>query len=130
MADDFYRARSTFVCNTGKGLRTVRKDSLLSGDDPAVRNAPHLFQSVSDAVEQATAAPGERRTLSSPHLLREAARKATGRRGGKKAPEQPNTDDGEGQGDESGPADEGATDDDATDTGEGGKHEATDADGQ
>lgn len=59
--------------------RVVAGGALLDADDPAVKNNPAAFEDVETAVErtapkveQATAAPGEKRTRRSPQGRRSA----------------------------------------------------------
>ena len=57
------RARVTF----GWGQRIVREGEIVSSDDPVVRKYAALFEPITvPGVEQATAAPGERRTVLRP----------------------------------------------------------------
>lgn len=57
------RARVTF----GWGQRIVREGDIVSSDDPVVRKNATLFEPISvPVVEQATAAPGERRSVRIP----------------------------------------------------------------
>lgn len=58
---DLLRARVTFFA----GQRLVNAGDILPASDPVVRRREHLFESVGAAasVEQATAAPGERRAV-------------------------------------------------------------------
>lgn len=57
------RARSTFFW----GQRVVNAGEIVSSDDPVAKHAPELFEPiVAPVVEQATAAPGERRNLTRP----------------------------------------------------------------
>lgn len=57
------RATTTF----GWGQRLVREGDIVSSDDPVVRKHAALFEPiVAPIVEQATAAPGERRTVTRP----------------------------------------------------------------
>lgn len=46
--------------------RFVRRGAVLRSDDPVVKGREHLFRDVNDdlGIEQATAAPGERRNVS------------------------------------------------------------------
>jgi hypothetical protein len=57
------RALTTF----GWGQRMVREGDIVSSDDPVVRKNAALFEPIlAPVVEQATAAPGERRTVTRP----------------------------------------------------------------
>lgn len=54
----------SFVGSVGDEERTFRKGDLVRSSDPAVKKWPHLFgpaRFAHDRVEQATAAPGEKR---------------------------------------------------------------------
>lgn len=64
------RARQTFfTANNGK----VNQGDLLRSDDPIVTVRPELFESVESVVEQATAAPGEKRSLPRKAAAKKAA---------------------------------------------------------
>jgi hypothetical protein len=61
-------ALTSFVGAVGKAEITIRKGDLFASDDPIVRKHPKLFGPVevrrtgpAPRVEQATAAPGEKR---------------------------------------------------------------------
>lgn len=57
------RARTSF----GWGQRLVREGDIVSSDDPVVRKHGDLFEPITvPTIEQATAAPGERRTVTRP----------------------------------------------------------------
>lgn len=57
------RAVTTF----GWGQRIVREGDIVSSDDPVVRKHAALFEPITvPVVEQATAAPGERRSVRIP----------------------------------------------------------------
>ena len=57
------RALSTFWW----GQRVINQGDIIASTDPVAKAAPLLFEVVAPAlVEQATAAPGERRTLTRP----------------------------------------------------------------
>lgn len=55
---------SGIVNNTALGLRTVvHEGELFEANDPLVKEHPWMFEKITrDTVEQATAAPGEKRT--------------------------------------------------------------------
>lgn len=56
------RARETFFVGNAK----VSRGQLINENDPIARKAPHLLEPVRDDVpliEQATAAPGEKRSV-------------------------------------------------------------------
>lgn len=55
------RARTTFWW----GQRVINEGDLVDDRDPAIRAAPALFDAI-PVVEQATAAPGERRSVRIP----------------------------------------------------------------
>jgi hypothetical protein len=57
------RARTTvwLASPDGGPARLVRIGDLASEDDPIVAVAPGLFESVDSIIEQASAAPGEKR---------------------------------------------------------------------
>jgi hypothetical protein len=44
------------------GGRVVQRGAILAADDDAVKRAPFAFRPVEQVVEQATAAPGEKRS--------------------------------------------------------------------
>ena len=59
-------ASTAFIGAVGKTIVTVRTGDLFSSDDPAVKKWPQHFRPVSvrssgARIEQATAAPGEKR---------------------------------------------------------------------
>ena len=54
------RATTTFFSDT---KRTIKRGESFRDDDPLVEQFPHFFEDI-DQPEQATAGPGERRTLS------------------------------------------------------------------
>ncbi|MGW6121500.1 hypothetical protein ACWFRF_20830 [Nocardia sp. NPDC055165] len=66
------RAREAFSYTDKSGVpRVVRPGDLVDSDDPDVKGREHLFETVevaanraAGAVEQTTAAPGEKRTVS------------------------------------------------------------------
>lgn len=58
-----FRARTTFFW----GQRVINQGDLVDGRDPVVKVAPRLLESIDQpVVEQATAAPGERRSVRIP----------------------------------------------------------------
>jgi len=68
-ADTLYQVKDSFSTSIRGREVEYHKGELVYGDDPAYRKAPHLFESlrirgqeaVEPVVEQATAAPGEKR---------------------------------------------------------------------
>lgn len=55
-----YQARETFFV----GRRTIQRREIVSSDDPVVVGRAHLFDLLTEPViEQATAAPGEKRFI-------------------------------------------------------------------
>jgi hypothetical protein len=65
--DELQRARESFAIPDGTGgMRTIAVGELLRGNDPLLKTHSHLFESASTGVEQATAAPGERRSVTLP----------------------------------------------------------------
>lgn len=57
-----YIVKESFVGDLGKGAMQFRQGDLIAADHPAVKKWPHLFRrDDSPIIEQATAAPGERR---------------------------------------------------------------------
>ena len=72
------RANQPFAYTDRAGVpRVVRAGDLFSADDPCVKSRPGLFddvESVAARVEEATAAPGEKRSL--PRRARRAAKDA------------------------------------------------------
>lgn len=63
MTSRIMRAMVTvWVANPAGGpARFVTAGDLISEDDPIVKSAPGVFRAVEELVEQATAAPGEKR---------------------------------------------------------------------
>lgn len=64
------RALTSFTVAAKKGVagpgRSINEGDVLNASDPAVKGREHLFQPLEDyldAVEQATAAPGEKRAV-------------------------------------------------------------------
>ncbi len=55
------------------GQRFVAKDEIVSSDDPVVKGREHLFKPIE--VEQATAAPGEKRNVAIPKKVTKKAKK-------------------------------------------------------
>jgi hypothetical protein len=73
------RAKEAFAYNDSAGVpRVVRPGDLFDASDPAVKKRGHLFETVEvnverrATVEAATAAPGERRSVSVPRKTRKA----------------------------------------------------------
>ena len=58
------------------GQRFVAQDEIVASDDPVVKGREHLFKAVE--VEQATAAPGEKRSVAIPKK-KPAAKKPAGK---------------------------------------------------
>jgi hypothetical protein len=65
-----FRARSSFVATVAGRTVTVAAGQLVQEGDPLLTGRGALFDPVSDYVEQATAAPGEKRTTSRPAAVR------------------------------------------------------------
>lgn len=85
-----YRCKQSFALGIGGTNRVIRAGEIVAENDPRFRQHKHLFSSkffessddyIERTVEQATAAPGEKRTVS----RGVAARKAT--KAAAKAPE-------------------------------------------
>lgn len=58
------RATAAGICNLGDGVRVVvREGAEYDSNDEVVREFGWMFERVGGAVEQATAAPGERRNV-------------------------------------------------------------------
>lgn len=77
-----YRAKEPFAYTDPAGVpRTVRAGDLFNGDDACVVQRPRLFEAVevaasrTTAVESATAAPGEKRSVSTRGRGKRAASK-------------------------------------------------------
>lgn len=74
MADNdkgVFRVREAFAIPGPDGiLRTYATGALISGGDGLARTHRQLLEPVADAVEQASAAPGERRGLRLPSAVR------------------------------------------------------------
>jgi hypothetical protein len=76
VATEFYRCRRAFAAPFGSGLvEVVKEGTLVSDSDPRYRANPAAFQPISEIVEQTTAAPGEKRSLSA--ALRNRGRNRT-----------------------------------------------------
>lgn len=58
----FLRARQGFI---GPDREVVKGGQVVAADHPSVKGREHLFEPLDETVEQATAAPGELRALSS-----------------------------------------------------------------
>lgn len=66
-----YRVKEAFAVPDGDGvLRTYTAGKLISGSDSLAKTHRALLEPVADAVEKATAAPGERRALRLPSGVR------------------------------------------------------------
>lgn len=63
------RARTSFWIEN----RMVSVGTLLRDTDPLVASKPDLFESAEDVVEQATAAPGEKRSVKRAPAAKKAA---------------------------------------------------------
>ena len=74
MSDPFV-VKQSFIGNLGGGDLHFRAGDLFAADHQAVKKWPHLFGPSQPVVEQATAAPGEKRA--SPLRRRAAKAKAT-----------------------------------------------------
>lgn len=67
--DTLYRVKESFITTIGGEEMEYQAGQLVQADDPAVKKFPHLFGELetrprtrtSPDVEQATAAPGEKR---------------------------------------------------------------------
>lgn len=77
MAKTFVRAITSFVAaakKKGEIGPSVNEGQIVPSDDPIVRAAPGLFVPLDDdysaPVEQATAAPGEKRSLPIPKAVK------------------------------------------------------------
>lgn len=79
-----YRCKQSFVIGAGGANRVIRAGDIVAANDPRFKQHKHLFESkyfessddfIERTVEQATAEPGERRSLTKP--VRKAAKKAT-----------------------------------------------------
>jgi hypothetical protein len=64
------RCTTPFAVQEGAVPRVLRAGDLVDEKDPAVKGRENLFESVETTVERATAAPGERRSLSTPKTRR------------------------------------------------------------
>lgn len=72
---EFYRARESFAVGMGGSVRVVQEGTLVSDQDPLFKKCRTNFVPVAEFVERdrptvetATAAPGERRSLSQPRV--------------------------------------------------------------
>lgn len=90
MAESAYRALSSFAVPGPGGMpRVIREGDVLSAGDPAVKSNKEAFQSMDDYVEQATAAPGEKRPTRFPSAVtQEDAVKARDTRVGPRNPKE------------------------------------------
>lgn len=61
-----FRAKRGFVAHVGGRPRRIRRGDLVQEGDGVLTGRAHLFDEVSEYVEQATAGPGERRSVSVP----------------------------------------------------------------
>lgn len=57
------RARSGFAVFDGAQPRVIKRGALIAGDDPLAASHAHHFEPVENRIEQATATPGERRSI-------------------------------------------------------------------
>lgn len=69
---EILRSKTTFFV----GQRCIREGELLDPKDPLVKGREHLLEPVSARVEQATAAPGEKRSLTRPTSKRSAKKRS------------------------------------------------------
>lgn len=60
------RARTTFVAGVNGRKVRVQQGDIRDSSDPVVKGRERLFEDPAALVEQATAAPGERRTVRRP----------------------------------------------------------------
>jgi len=60
------RCTTPFAVQEGVVPRVLRAGDLVDEKDPAVKGRENMFEPVETTVERATAAPGERRSLSTP----------------------------------------------------------------
>jgi hypothetical protein len=79
------RCRESFTVWTKGSPRVVAAGDLVDAGDPVVKGREHLFEDVdafmasrSARAEQATAAPGERREVSTPRATARGRRKSEG----------------------------------------------------
>lgn len=68
-----FRARSSFIAVVAGRTVNVAAGQLVQEGDPILTGRGALFDPVSEYVEQATAAPGEKRTARRPPATRTAA---------------------------------------------------------
>jgi hypothetical protein len=90
-ASDYYTVSTSFIGSLHGGGVEYRKGEVVSGDDPALKRWPEYFEPlvvrehlVERPVEQATAAPGEKR-----NVVRRAVRKVSKPKAAPKAEEPP-----------------------------------------
>lgn len=63
----YLRAVTSFIVADKKGIgRLVSEGDLLPVDDPVMKGRAHLFVDLEEGVEQATASPGEKRSVRRP----------------------------------------------------------------
>ena len=72
---EVFQAKSAFVTDLGGKRRLVRAGELVSEGDPVLKGRSHLFVAVSEAVEQATSAPGEKRSMPAKKAAKSTASK-------------------------------------------------------
>jgi len=60
---EVYQARAAFVTAVDGKRRMVRAGELVGEGDPVLEGRGEMFEPVSEVVERATAAPGERRSV-------------------------------------------------------------------
>lgn len=77
-----YRCKQSFVIGVAGANRAIRVGDIVSSNDPRFKQYKHLFDSkyfessdtyIERTVEEATAGPGEKRTVTKPVLARKVA---------------------------------------------------------
>lgn len=73
---EVFQARAAFVTSVGGKRRMVRAGELVGEGDPVLKGREGMFTPVSEVVEQATSAPGERRSVPTHPRAQDAAEDA------------------------------------------------------
>lgn len=80
-----YRCKQSFVIGVAGTNRAIRTGDIVSANDPRFKQYKHLFESkyfepsdtyIERTVEEATADPGEKRTVTKPAPARKATKRA------------------------------------------------------
>lgn len=103
------RCKAAFAANAGGVPRVLRPGTLVPDDDPVIKGREHLFEDVeaymdrrAPQVEDATAEPGTRRSLTHPRKHAPAKKAAVKKAAAKPSQPEPQKGQGEGQEQEQG----------------------------